>query len=197
MGICVLVTLRYNLQVLDAVQTLNGCNSSVHFNPLTLCLPVSSADNLGKQFGPRSGPTNRRAWSGSKLFDILMVFLKEFFQKVHFEKNQQTTKNHEKLPSRQWVNLDGRRGTTDDIYLLSTLLYLQLLWQIRQTCPVQFFILSSQFSLCLLLLVVTFTRPLPNSLGHARGFWGLRFFTAVRRSSCIQWHSGFFYGIPQ
>ena len=70
---------------------------------LTLCLPVSSADNFGKQFGPRSGPTNRRAWSGSKLFDILMVFLKEFFQKVNFEKNQQTTKKHEKLPSRQWV----------------------------------------------------------------------------------------------
>ena len=55
---------------------------------LTLCLPVSSADNLGKQFGPN-------------LFDILMVFLKEFFQKVNFEKNQQTTKKHEKLPSRQ------------------------------------------------------------------------------------------------
>ena len=49
---------------------------------LTPCLPVSSADNVGKQFGPRSGPTNRRAWSGSKLFDILIVFLKEFFQKV-------------------------------------------------------------------------------------------------------------------
>ena len=71
---------------------------------LTLCLPVTSADNLGKQFGPRSGPTSRRAWSGSKLFDILMVFLKEFFQKNNFEKNQQTTKKHEKLPSRQWVN---------------------------------------------------------------------------------------------
>ena len=28
---------------------------------LTLCLPVSSADDLKKQFGPRSGPTNRRA----------------------------------------------------------------------------------------------------------------------------------------
>ena len=62
-----------------------------------------SAVNLGKQFGPRSGPTNRRAWSGSKLFDILMVFLKEFFQKVNFEKNQQTTKKREKLPSMQWV----------------------------------------------------------------------------------------------
>ena len=47
---------------------------------------MTSADNFGKQFGPRSGPTNRRAWSGSKLFDILMVFLKEFFQKVNFEK---------------------------------------------------------------------------------------------------------------
>ena len=64
----------------------------------TLCLPVTSADNLGKQFGPRSGPTNR---SGSKLFDILMVFLEEFSQKVNFEKNQQTTKKHEKLPSMQ------------------------------------------------------------------------------------------------
>ena len=40
---------------------------------------------------------NPRAWSGSELFDILMVFLKEFFQKVNFEKNQQTTKKHEKL----------------------------------------------------------------------------------------------------
>ena len=28
---------------------------------LTLCLPMSSADNLGKQFGPRSGPTICRA----------------------------------------------------------------------------------------------------------------------------------------
>ena len=53
---------------------------------LTLCLPVSSAGNLGKQFGPRSGPTNHLASSGSKLFDILMVFLNEFFQKVNFEK---------------------------------------------------------------------------------------------------------------
>ena len=36
--------------------------SRVMRNPsLTLCLPVSSADNLGKQFAPRSGPTIRRA----------------------------------------------------------------------------------------------------------------------------------------
>ena len=63
------------------------------------------ADNLCKQFGFRSGPTKCRAWSGSKLFDTLMVLLKEFFEKVEFEKNQQTTKKHAKLPSRQRVGL--------------------------------------------------------------------------------------------
>ena len=57
----------------------------------TLCLLVSSVDNLCKQFGPRSGLTTCRAWSGFKLFDTLMVFLKEFFENVDFEKNQQTT----------------------------------------------------------------------------------------------------------
>ena len=60
---------------------------------------TSSADYLCKQFRPRSGPTKCRAWSGFKLFDTLMVFLKEFFWKVDFEKNQQTTKKHENFPS--------------------------------------------------------------------------------------------------
>ena len=54
---------------------------------LTLCLPVSSADNLGKKFGPRSGPTILRTCSGSKLFDILMVFLKEFFKRLILKKS--------------------------------------------------------------------------------------------------------------
>ena len=39
-------------------------------------LLVSSADNLCKQIGPRSGQTKCRAWSGSNLFDARMVFLK-------------------------------------------------------------------------------------------------------------------------
>ena len=43
---------------------------------------------LCKQFGPRSGPTERRSRSGSKLFDTLIVFLKEFSKKVYFEKKQ-------------------------------------------------------------------------------------------------------------
>ena len=49
---------------------------------------MSPADNFCKQFGTRAV---------SKLFVI--VFLKEFFEKVDFEKNQQTTKKkHENYP---------------------------------------------------------------------------------------------------
>ena len=57
-----------------------------------LTLRESSADNFCKQFGTWSGPTKCQAWSGSKLFDTLMIFLKELFEKVDFEKNRQTTK---------------------------------------------------------------------------------------------------------
>ena len=49
------------------------------------CIPlyqlVSSAYILFKQFGPRTGPTRRQAWSRSKLFDTLMVFIIYFFFK--------------------------------------------------------------------------------------------------------------------
>ena len=38
---------------------------------LIICLPVPSADNLCKQFGPRPGPKKRWAWSESKLFDTV------------------------------------------------------------------------------------------------------------------------------
>ena len=49
---------------------------------LTRSLLVSSTDNLCEQFGPRSG-------------------LKEYLEKVDFEKNQQTPKSMQKLPSRR------------------------------------------------------------------------------------------------
>ena len=41
-----------------------------------------------KRFGPRSGLTERRSWLGSKLFDTLIVFLKDGFllkKKVYFK----------------------------------------------------------------------------------------------------------------
>ena len=57
---------------------------------LNLYLLVSSADNLCKQFGPRSGPAKHRARSGSKLFDTLPIFRKYFFRKKQQQQQQQT-----------------------------------------------------------------------------------------------------------
>ena len=51
-----------------------------------------SADNLCKQFESRSERTECRSLFGSKSFDTLIVYLKEFFEKVNTEKSQQTTK---------------------------------------------------------------------------------------------------------
>ena len=45
---------------------------------------LSSVDYLCKQFGPRSGLTERWSWSRFKPFDSLIVFLKQFFEKVNF-----------------------------------------------------------------------------------------------------------------
>ena len=70
--------------------------SNIVSERLNLYLLVSTADNLCKQFGPRSGPTNRRACSWSKLLDFLMVFLKEFFNIVDFEVSRQQ-KNVKKI----------------------------------------------------------------------------------------------------
>ena len=69
-----------------------------HIGILTLCLLVLSADNLCKKFGPRSGSTKCWAWSWSKLYDTPKAFLKDFFEKVDFERYQQTTKNRENYP---------------------------------------------------------------------------------------------------
>ena len=84
---------------------LKWCNAC--YQPLdnlfsgNFCHLLSTGSYL--QTGPKSGPTFCRSWSGSKLFDHLIVFLKEFFEKVNFEKSQQRQQKHEKLPSIQRV----------------------------------------------------------------------------------------------
>ena len=69
------------------------------FTILALFLLLIYADNLCKEFGPRSSLTNCLAKSVSKNFDFLMVFMIECLEKVHFEKNQQITKNQVTFPS--------------------------------------------------------------------------------------------------
>ena len=66
-----------------------GCRWS-----LTLSLLILSADNICKQLGPRSGPTLCRP--DLDLNCLTLLFLKDFFENVHFEKISRT-KNHEIL----------------------------------------------------------------------------------------------------
>ena len=47
---------------------------------------MSSADNLCKQFGPRSVSKNVGPALDLNYLTLLIVFLKEFFQKVDFKK---------------------------------------------------------------------------------------------------------------
>ena len=79
------------LYFLCDLSDLNEMSSLVWFlnslPPSVICLI-----NLCKHFGPRSGQIKCRAQSGSKLFVTLMVFMKEIFEKVYLEKNQQMTK---------------------------------------------------------------------------------------------------------
>ena len=64
----------------------------------TLCLLASSAVNICKQFGSRSG---------SKLFDTQMVFLKEFFENVDFKKISRRRKMENYPVGKELIFLDG------------------------------------------------------------------------------------------
>ena len=83
------------------------------------------------------------AWSGSKLFDTLMVFLKEFFEKIDFEKIRKTTKKRETFPRGQRVKLN------------------EIIWatlvqdNIRSTGPevIKLFLCSTQLSMKFIMLI--------------------------------------------
>ena len=95
---------------------VEGCNV---FNSFLASSDLSSADKLCKQSGPRSGPTEHHVviicvvsnpiadscnkLSKSKSFDTMIVFLKEFFEKVNLisKKVSRGKQKHEKLPSNQ------------------------------------------------------------------------------------------------
>ena len=53
-----------------------------------------------------------------------MVFLKEFFKKVDFEKNQQTTRKHAKFPGgKEFKVVDGNRRNAPKILRLPEITY--------------------------------------------------------------------------
>ena len=64
---------------------------------------MPSADIIlfaNRMIGPKPGLIKDWAWPGSKLFEGLKVFMKDFFKKVEFEINLQTIKKYAiaKLP---------------------------------------------------------------------------------------------------
>ena len=65
---------------------------------LTLYLLALSADSLSKQFGPGSSLTKRRAQSESKLFENLIVSMKEFFK-------QEMSQSCDECPQRNWSSI--------------------------------------------------------------------------------------------
>ena len=63
------------------------------------------ADNLCKQFGPRSGLTEYPVGSRSKLLVTLIVFLRKYFEEVNFEKKSvDDDKKYERLSMQRVLN---------------------------------------------------------------------------------------------
>ena len=111
---------------------------------LMLSLLVASVDNLCKQFWLRSGPTKCLAWSGSKLFDTLMVFLKEFFEKVDFEKVKELRYNNLSFTTMHcsYVTVTDYRPPGKSAYLKIIFLISQpkhMLWEFKRTVSMRRF----------------------------------------------------------
>ena len=81
---------------------------------------MTSADNLLKEFVPRSGLTTRKSWSGSKLFDRLMFFFskRNVWTRLLWKENHQTP-NSWKSPNMQKVQTKSRSWIIDDCYSLT------------------------------------------------------------------------------
>ena len=91
---------------ISRLSTLNFFPTSGDF----CCLLIKPSQTVWTQIRPnvwtQIRPNKTSAWSGSKLFDTLMVFLKDFFEKVNFRKIfYRRQKKYAKLPSMQRANI--------------------------------------------------------------------------------------------
>ena len=95
--------------------------------------------------------------------------------------------------SSQYLNIDGRRSTTDDVSTIHFPVFLLSSYGLRETpnfIPVHSLMLSSHPIFCLPLLLGPFTVPCRTVFAMTEGLemWpyrlSIRFFTMDRRSSC-------------
>ena len=78
---------------------VDGVGLSDHINPIHIRLFSACKCRLLLTYGNSLDPyqAQHNVWSGSKLFDMLMEFLKEFFKKnIDLDINQQKKKRHKK-----------------------------------------------------------------------------------------------------
>ena len=68
---------------------------------------VSSAETFANSLDPDQAQQNVGLDLFPNCLTLYLVFLKEFLEKVDFEKSQQTTKHREKLPSKQRVKVSS------------------------------------------------------------------------------------------
>ena len=113
---------------------------------LSLFLQVPSADNLCKQFGPISGLTKRQVCSGYKLFDSLMVFLIEFFERFILGKISRWQK---------LANLPSRQKLTYSIMIQEYVLFWKQFWLKPGPEVIKLFSCSTQLSTKFQLLIRT------------------------------------------
>ena len=90
--------MKYKIQLFTRWKNLPDLTEQVDF------IFLSSADNLCKQFGPRSAKTECLSWSGfywswfgSKVFDTLALMFMKKIEKVNFE-----NKNKQQMETNAW-----------------------------------------------------------------------------------------------
>ena len=94
--------MKYKIQLFTRSRNLPDLTEQVYF------IFLSSADNLCKQFGPRSAPTECLSWSGfywswswSKVFDTLALMFMKKIEKANFEKKKKSADGNKCMTNHQ------------------------------------------------------------------------------------------------
>ena len=155
---------------------------------------------------PRSYPSRTQFITSRAKVWFTAQNTRHFIAKEDLETMKSNEAEEQDLDHRhQFVNHGDRWGTTDDFAtsFLHFSLFSTTLWDLANSRPVHFLILSSHLFLCLPCLLPPFTVPCKMVLARPdeRETWpyhcSLPLFTIVRRSLCGQLPAGSWHGLPR